>query len=118
MTTEAREANCLFCKMYAGEIPVTFLHKGESSFAISDISPQAPSHFLVIPSAHYENAAELADADPSSLADLFAVASRLAAEAGLTGYRTVFNTGESAGQSVFHAHLHVLGGRPFAWPPG
>lgn len=104
--------------MHLGEIPVTFLHKDENSFAIADINPQAPSHFLVIPASHYENAAELAAADPAVLAALFSVASQLASSAALTGYRTVFNTGESAGQSVFHAHLHVLGGRPFAWPPG
>lgn len=113
-----RPTDCLFCKMYDGHIPVNFLHKDETAFAIADINPQAPSHFLVIPAEHHQNAAELAQANPSALAHLFTIASTLAATAGLSGYRTVFNTGESAGQSVFHAHLHVLGGRSFAWPPG
>jgi histidine triad (HIT) family protein len=104
--------------MADGTIPVTYLHKSDSAFAIADINPQAPSHFLVIPTAHYSNAAELAEGGPVALAELFRIAANLAAAQGLIGYRTVFNTGEAAGQSVFHAHLHVLGGRPFAWPPG
>jgi len=104
--------------MADGTIPVTYLHKSDTAFAIADINPQAPSHFLVIPISHYSNAAELAEGEPAALAELFRIADSLAAAQGLTGYRTVFNTGESAGQSVFHAHLHVLGGRPFAWPPG
>jgi histidine triad (HIT) family protein len=104
--------------MADGTIPVTFLHKSDAAFAIADINPQAPSHFLVIPTSHYSNAAQLADGEPTALAELFRIAAALADEQGLVGYRTVFNTGAAAGQSVFHAHLHVLGGRPFAWPPG
>jgi len=114
----AAASDCLFCKMSAGTIPVTFLHVSESAFAIADINPQAPSHFLVIPTSHYANAALLAEGEPAALAELFQIADSLAVAQGLTGYRTVFNTGESVGQSVFHAHLHVLGGRSFAWPPG
>ncbi|CAB4538422.1 unannotated protein [freshwater metagenome] len=112
------DSDCLFCKMADGTIPVTYLHKSDGAFAIADINPQAPTHFLVIPNSHYANAADLADGEPSSLAELFQIAASLAKSQGLTGYRTVFNTGESVGQSVFHAHLHVLGGRSFAWPPG
>lgn len=104
--------------MSSGEIPVNFLRESETVFAIADIAPQAPLHALVIPRQHSENAAELSAVDSSVLAELFRVAKEIADEAGLDGYRTVFNTGASAGQSVFHAHLHVLGGRPFAWPPG
>jgi histidine triad (HIT) family protein len=111
-------SDCLFCKLAAGTIPVTFLHTSKSAFAIADINPQAPSHFLVIPTSHYANAALLAEGEPAALAELFQIADSLATDQGLTGYRAVFNTGESVGQSVFHAHLHVLGGRSFAWPPG
>ncbi|MSV97918.1 MAG: HIT domain-containing protein [Actinobacteria bacterium] len=110
--------SCLFCKMASGEIPVAFVSKSESVFAINDISPQAPVHVLIIPKSHHENAAELSAADSVVLAEMHATAAKIAAELGLDGYRSVFNTGASAGQSVFHAHLHLLGGRQFAWPPG
>jgi histidine triad (HIT) family protein len=110
--------DCLFCKMSSGEIPVNFLYRSENVFAIADIAPQAPVHVLIIPRAHHENAADLAVGHEAALTELFTTAKKLAAESGLDGYRTVFNTGASAGQSVFHAHLHLLGGRPFAWPPG
>ncbi len=104
--------------MAHGEIEVPFVFKSDSVFVIKDINPQAPTHLLLIPVDHHENAAELANSQQSVLAELFEVAARLASEAKLDGYRTVFNTGAAAGQSVFHAHLHLLGGRPFAWPPG
>jgi histidine triad (HIT) family protein len=104
--------------MAHGEIEVSFVFKSDSVFVIKDINPQAPTHLLLIPVDHHENAAELANSQQSVLAELFEVASRLASESQLDGYRTVFNTGAAAGQSVFHAHLHLLGGRPFAWPPG
>jgi histidine triad (HIT) family protein len=92
--------SCLFCKMAAGEIPVDFVFETDSVFAIKDISPQAPTHILILPKSHHDAAAQIAE------------------DLGLDGFRSVFNTGASAGQSVFHAHLHLLGGRPFAWPPG
>ena len=111
-------ADCLFCKMAAGEIPVEFIHEDSNVFAIRDISPQAPTHILIIPKVHFENAASLGAGEPLVLAEMFQCAQKLANDAGLDGYRTVFNTGASAGQSVFHAHLHLLGGRAFAWPPG
>ena len=104
--------------MAAGEIPVDFVFESSNVFAINDISPQAPTHVLVIPKVHHENAAELSAQAPSVLAELHAAAAKIAADLNLNGYRSVFNTGASAGQSVFHAHLHILGGRPFAWPPG
>ena len=104
--------------MANGEIPVQFVLNSDRVFAIADIAPQAPTHILIIPKLHEESAAKLAGFDPQLLAEMFKVAGELAQARGLDGYRSVFNTGESAGQSVFHAHLHLLGGRPFAWPPG
>ena len=110
--------SCLFCKIVAGEIPAEIKFQDEHVIAFADINPQAPVHLLIIPKLHVENAAELAAQSPNALSALFAAADDLAATAGLTGYRTVFNTGADAGQSVFHAHLHLLGGRGLAWPPG
>jgi histidine triad (HIT) family protein len=110
--------SCLFCDLASGAIPVDLLFSSDTVFAISDINPQAPTHILVIPRLHVENAIELAQSAPDVLAELFLTAQNLVAESELSGYRMVFNTGQSAGQSVFHAHLHLLGGRPFAWPPG
>ncbi|MSZ66102.1 MAG: HIT domain-containing protein [Actinobacteria bacterium] len=110
--------SCLFCKMATGEIAVDFVFESDQIFAINDISPQAPTHVLIIPKAHFENAGELATGAPDVSAKMHSVAASIAAERGLDGYRSVFNTGASAGQSVFHAHLHLLGGRQFAWPPG
>jgi histidine triad (HIT) family protein len=104
--------------MSAGEIPVEFVFQDENLFAIRDINPQAPTHILIIPKVHFENAADLGAGEPLVIAEMFKCAAKLAKSAGLDGYRTVFNTGASAGQSVFHAHLHLLGGRAFAWPPG
>lgn len=110
--------DCLFCRFATGEIPVNKLYSNDLVFVIEDIAPQAPVHLLILPVRHAENAAELAGIDPMATSELFKVAKELATKRDLTGYRLVFNTGESAGQSVFHAHLHLLGGRPFAWPPG
>ena len=104
--------------MAAGEIPVDFVFETDSVFAIKDISPPAPTHILIIPTLHVSNGADLAKASPTITAELFKVAEQLSNERGLGGYRTVFNTGAEAGQSVFHAHMHLLGGRALAWPPG
>ena len=104
--------------MSAGEIPVEFVFESSNLFAIKDIAPQAPTHILIIPKAHHENAAELSANAPSVLSEMHGTAAKIAVDLNLDGYRSVFNTGASAGQSVFHAHLHILGGRPFAWPPG
>jgi histidine triad (HIT) family protein len=104
--------------MASGEIPVDFIFETPNVFVINDISPQAPTHILIIPKAHHENAGELSSQAPDVLSEMHATAAKIAASLKLDGYRSVFNTGASAGQSVFHAHLHILGGRPFAWPPG
>lgn len=110
--------NCLFCSIVDGKIPASKVHENDLVIAFDDINPQAPTHVLVIPKAHFENAAELAVRDAQTLGELFTVARKIAAERALTGYRTVFNTGADAGQTVFHAHLHLLGGRSLTWPPG
>ena len=110
--------SCLFCKIVSGEIPAQIKFQDELVVAFADINPQAPVHILVIPKLHVENAAELATQSPAALSAVFAAADRLAKAEGLTGYRTIFNTGADAGQSVFHDHLHLMGGRGLAWPPG
>ena len=92
--------------------------ESQSAIAFNDINPQAPTHVLVIPRSHFENAAALAQGDQEALRDLFTLAAKIAEERGLKGYRTIFNTGAEAGQTVFHAHLHLLGGRALQWPPG
>jgi histidine triad (HIT) family protein len=110
--------SCLFCKIITGEIPAEIKFQDEQVIAFADINPQAPVHILVVPKLHVENAAELVVQSPAALSAVFAAADQLAKAEGLTGYRTIFNTGADAGQSVFHAHLHLLGGRGLAWPPG
>lgn len=110
--------NCLFCNIVSGQIPADIVGSSQSAIAFDDISPVAPTHVLVIPKSHHENGADLALQNPQALAEMFILAGKIAAERGLTGYRTVLNTGAEAGQSVFHAHLHLIGGRPFQWPPG
>lgn len=110
--------NCLFCSIVEGKIPASKIHENDSVLAFDDINPQAPTHVLVIPKAHFENAAELAASDVQTLRELFVVARKIADDRSLTGYRTIFNTGADAGQTVFHAHLHLLGGRSLTWPPG
>ena len=110
--------DCLFCKFATKEISVDFVYESENVFAIKDISPQAPTHVLIIPKSHFANAPELAEAESATLAAIFTAAEKIASDSGLDGFRTVFNAGARAGQSVFHAHLHLLGGRPFACPPG
>lgn len=92
--------------------------RNENVVAFNDLNPQAPTHVLLIPTLHTENAVGLARNSATMTADLFLAADQIAKERGLNGYRTVFNTGEAAGQSVFHAHLHLLGGRAMTWPPG
>jgi histidine triad (HIT) family protein len=115
----ATEANCLFCKIVAGDVPADVVHETDRTVAFRDIDAQAPTHVLVIPRNHEPNAAALAAADPDSLVDLMTTAAVVAEKEGLDkGYRMVFNTGAQAQQTVFHAHLHVLGGRPMTWPPG
>jgi len=102
--------DCLFCKIVAGEIPAEILHTTERTVAFRDISPRAPLHVLVVPRDHYANAAELAAADPGTSAALITAAAAVAAAEGYDDYNLVFNTGEGAGQTIFHAHVHLLGG--------
>ena len=107
-------ADCLFCRIVAGEIPATVIAETDRTVAFRDIAPQAPTHVLVVPREHHENAAVLAAADPDLLAALIEAGAAVAAADGIdgSGYRLVFNTGPDSGQTVFHVHLHVLGGRP------
>jgi histidine triad (HIT) family protein len=114
----AETEGCLFCAIAAGEIPAEVVAETDRALAFRDLSPQAPLHVLVIPRSHAANAAELASRDPQTLAGLFELARDVAEQAGHPSFRTVFNTGEAAGQTVFHAHLHVLAGRSMTWPPG
>ncbi|WP_326808568.1 histidine triad nucleotide-binding protein [Streptomyces sp. NBC_01775] len=120
------QADCLFCKIVAGEVPATVVRDTETTVAFRDINPQAPTHILVIPKAHYPDAVSLAAASPQLMADVVRETGEVAAQEKIvpgdggpgTGYRVVFNTGSGAGQTVFHAHAHVLGGRGLEWPPG
>ncbi|MER8155418.1 histidine triad nucleotide-binding protein [Streptomyces sp. NPDC094472] len=114
------QADCLFCKIVSGEVPATVVRETDTTVAFRDINPQAPTHILVIPKVHYPDAASLAAAEPQGAADVLREAGAVAADEKLveTGYRVVFNTGSGAGQTVFHAHAHVLGGRGLNWPPG
>ena len=114
-----RDENCLFCKIVESEIPADVVHETETTLAFRDIEPQAPVHVLVIPRNHYRDAAALAREEPANAIDLLTAAQAVDEQEGLAdGYRLVFNTGASANQVVFHAHLHVLGGRRMNWPPG
>jgi len=112
--------NCLFCKIVAGDIPADIVHQDDRCVAIRDINPQAPTHVLVIPREHLDSLDDASARDEGLLGHLLRVGARIANDAGHddTGYRTVINTGAGAGQSVFHLHAHVLGGRPMHWPPG
>ncbi|MEW2138608.1 histidine triad nucleotide-binding protein [Streptomyces sp. NPDC005409] len=114
------QADCLFCKIVEGQVPADVVRESETTLAFRDINPQAPTHVLVIPKVHYPDAASLAAAEPGVAADILTEAGRIAADEKIDdhGYRVIFNTGASAGQTVFHAHLHVLGGRGLQWPPG
>ncbi len=112
--------DCVFCKIAAGEIPAERVFEDDLVFAFRDLNPQAPTHVLVIPKRHIATINDLTDDDEALVGRMFAAARDIAAAEGLTesGYRTVMNCGEGGGQSVFHIHLHLLGGRPMHWPPG
>ena len=110
--------DCLFCKIVAGEIPAAIVKKNDFYTAFNDITPQAPTHVLIIPNQHFSNMAEVAKSNPELAGEIFKAAGEIATQIGLDSYRMNVNTGAGAGQSVFHAHLHLLGGRTFAWPPG
>ena len=116
--TAAPSRDCLFCKIVAEEVPADVVLATDRALAFRDIDPQAPTHVLVVPRSHQQNAAGTAAVEPETVAHLVEVADRVASQEGLTDYRLVFNTGAGVGQSVFHTHLHVLGGRSMSWPPG
>lgn len=112
--------DCLFCRIVAGEIPSTEVLSTETTYAFADIDPAAPTHVLVVPRRHIADAAALDATDAELVSDLFATARGVARMEGVdeTGYRLVLNVGEDAANSVAHLHLHVIGGRALAWPPG
>ncbi len=111
--------DCLFCKIAAKQIPAKLVYDDPDAFAFEDISPQAPTHILICPRKHFAALHDAGPEDQALLGKLQMVAAKLAQERNLlSGYRTVFNNGSGAGQSVFHLHLHLLGGRNFRWPPG
>lgn len=114
------EQDCIFCQVVAGEISADIIYTDDRAVAFRDINPQAPVHALVIPREHLDSLDDASGRDETTLGHLLRVAARVANEQGLSesGYRTVINTGAGAGQSVFHLHLHVVGGRPLRWPPG
>lgn len=111
-------SDCIFCKVVAGEIPAAVVKRDDGFLAFRDINPQAPTHLLVIPTHHVASLNEARD--PKLLGELLAFARDLAQEAGVAtrGYRVVLNTNPDGGQTVFHLHVHLLGGRPMTWPPG
>lgn len=112
-------ADCLFCKITAKQIPSKAVYEDADIFAFEDISPQAPTHILLVPRKHFASLDDATSEDQAVIGKLHLVAAQLARERNLlAGYRTVFNNGAGAGQSVFHLHLHLLGGRQFRWPPG
>ncbi|PSL06930.1 histidine triad (HIT) family protein [Haloactinopolyspora alba] len=113
-----QDPDCLFCKIVAGEIPATVVRRSERTVAFRDVSPQAPTHVLVIPKEHHADVPTLAEVAPDTLTELVNEAGAVAADEGIDAFRLVFNTGAEAGQSVFHVHGHVLGGRAMTWPPG
>jgi len=119
-TTEDHVSDCIFCRIASGEIPATKIAETEHVLAFRDANPQAPTHVLLIPKQHVaDSAATLNAAHAPMLAELFALAARVATAEGLTGgWRLVTNVGRGAGQSVFHFHVHLMGGRALGWPPG
>jgi len=114
------EQDCLFCKILNGDIPADIVYESDSAIAFRDVSPQAPTHVLVIPRKHIATINDLGEDDQEIVGSLYLAAKDIARAEGLSdkGYRAVMNCNEGAGQSVFHIHLHVLGGRALSWPPG
>jgi histidine triad (HIT) family protein len=113
-------SDCLFCSIVAGDIPADKVHEDDEMLAFRDINPQAPTHILIIPKRHVASLAGTADTDAAMLGKALLLAKSLAAREGIEegGYRLVNNCGARAGQTVFHIHFHLLGGRAFGWPPG
>jgi histidine triad (HIT) family protein len=113
-------ADCLFCKIIERKIPASVVYEDERVLAFDDVNPQAPTHVLVIPKRHIESLNELSTEDDRLIGEVVRRAAAIAKERGISegGFRTVFNTNREAGQTVFHIHLHLLGGRSMHWPPG
>jgi len=113
-------SDCLFCKIISKKIPAKIVYEDDSSLAFEDINPQAPVHVLVIPKKHISTSLEIEEQDHALIGRLFEVAGKIAREKGIDqrGFRLVMNTNAESGQTVFHIHLHLLGGRPMHWPPG
>ncbi len=114
------QENCLFCKISAGEVQTEFVYEDDICVAFNDISPQAPSHILIVPREHIESLDKARNKHQETLGYLLMIAAEIAREEGFaeSGYRTVINTNGDGGQTVFHLHVHLLGGRPFVFPPG
>jgi len=114
------ETDCLFCRIANGDLDADIVHETDDVLAFRDINPQAPTHVLVIPRNHIDTINDLEEGDAETVGKLFLAAKAIAANEGIdeSGYRVTMNCREGAGQSVFHIHLHLLGGRSFRWPPG
>ena len=110
--------DCLFCKIISGDIPCEKVYEDKDYFAFNDINPQSPFHILVIPKKHIGKVSEMSKDDSELVGGLLFVASNICREKSLSDYRLVINNGAGAGQTVFHIHLHILGGRDMSWPPG
>lgn len=112
--------DCLFCKVLDGDIPADIVFESDSAIGFRDINPQAPTHVLIIPRRHISTINDLTEGDRELVGELYLAAKQVASDEGLSepGYRVVMNCNEGAGQSVFHIHLHLLGGRGLGWPPG
>ena len=114
------DANCIFCKIVAKDIPARIADENSRVLAFHDVNPMAPTHVLIVPKEHIASVSDLSEDSASVVADMTLMAKKLAIELQLaeSGYRVLMNTGKNAGQSVFHLHMHLLGGRPMDWPPG
>ncbi|RLA31363.1 MAG: histidine triad nucleotide-binding protein [Gammaproteobacteria bacterium] len=114
------ESDCLFCKIVADEIPADIIHESPDAIAFRDINPQAPTHVLIVPRRHISTINDLDESDTDAVGQLFLAARNIARQEGFAedGYRVTMNCNAAAGQTVFHIHLHLLGGRNFTWPPG